>query len=114
MEVVNDESIWQKTNVGHSEALGFELSGNWDPIRLLSIGFSGNVYRDEIDGRTVGYDAKKSMVCTDLKGSHNFQYHFYYGITAGWFLYFRSADTAGESEKPQQCECRAFPVFYES
>lgn len=72
MEVVNDESIWQKTNVGHSEALGFELSGNWDPIRLLSIGFSGNVYRDEIDGRTVGYDAKKSMVCTDLKGSITF------------------------------------------
>ena len=72
MEVVNDESIWQKTNVGHSEALGFELSGNWDPIRLLSIGFSGNVYRDEIDGRTVGYDEKKSMVCTDLKGSITF------------------------------------------
>lgn len=69
MEVVNDESIWQKTNVGHSQTLGFELSGNWNPIRLLNIGFSGNVYRDEIDGRTIGYEEKKSMVCADLKGS---------------------------------------------
>lgn len=69
MEVINDESIWQKTNVGHSEALGFELSGDWNPVRILRIGFAGNVYRDEIDGRTVGYDEKKSMVCTDLKGS---------------------------------------------
>ena len=69
MEVINEESIWQKENIGHSQALGFELSGNWNPIRLLNIGFSGNVYRDEIDGRTVGYEEKKSMVCTDLKGS---------------------------------------------
>lgn len=69
MEVINDESIWQKTNIGHSQALGFELSGDWNPVRILRIGFAGNVYRDEIDGRTVGYDEKKSMVCTDLKGS---------------------------------------------
>lgn len=68
MEVINEESIWQKENIGHSQALGFELSGNWNPIRILNIGFSGNVYRDEIDGRTVGYEEKKSMVCTDLKG----------------------------------------------
>lgn len=69
MEIMNEESIWQKTNIGHSQALGFELSGNWNPIRILNIGFSGNVYKDEIDGRTVGYDEKKSMVCTDWKGS---------------------------------------------
>lgn len=69
MEVMNEESVWQKTNIGHSQAVGFELSANWSPVRLLNIGFSGNVYRDEIDGRTVGYDEKKSMVCGDLKGS---------------------------------------------
>ena len=69
MEVMNEESVWQKTNIGHSQAVGFELSANWNPVRLLNIGFSGNVYRDEIDGRTVGYDEKKSMVCGDLKGS---------------------------------------------
>lgn len=69
MEVMNDESIWQKENIGHSQALGFELSGNWNPARILNIGFSGNVYKDQIDGRTIGYKEKKSMVCTDLKGS---------------------------------------------
>lgn len=69
MEVMKDESIWQKENIGHSHALGFELSGNWNPIRILDIGFSGNVYKDQIDGRTIGYKEKKSMVCTDLKGS---------------------------------------------
>lgn len=69
MEVMNEESIWQKMNIGHSQALGVELSGSWDPIRILNIGFSGNVYRDEIDGRTIGYEEKKSMVCADLKGS---------------------------------------------
>lgn len=69
MEVINEESIWQKENIGHSQALGFELSGSWNPVRILNIGFSGNVYRDEIDGRTVGYKDKKSMVCSDLKGS---------------------------------------------
>ncbi|WP_455640484.1 outer membrane beta-barrel family protein [Parabacteroides sp.] len=69
MEVMNEESVWQKTNIGHSQAVGFELSANWSPVRLLNVGFSGNVYRDEIDGRTVGYDEKKSMVCGDLKGS---------------------------------------------
>lgn len=69
MEVMNDESVWQKANIGHSQALGFELSGNWNPIRLLNIGFSGNIYRDEIDGRTIGYEEKKSMVCADLKGN---------------------------------------------
>lgn len=71
MEVLTDESIWQKTNIGHSQAFGVELSANWNPVRILNIGFSGNVYRDEIDGRTAGYDEKKSMTCCDLKGSVN-------------------------------------------
>lgn len=71
MEVINEESIWRKANVGHSQAFGFELSANWNPIHILNIGWSGNVYKDQIDGRTIGYDDKKSMVCTDLKGSVN-------------------------------------------
>lgn len=75
MDMVLDEgengTIWTKENIGHSQTFGFELSGAWQPLRVLSIGFSGDIYRDEIDGRTIGYDEKKSMVCGDLKGSVN-------------------------------------------
>lgn len=69
MEVLGEQSIWKKENIGHSQTLGFELSGNWNPIRILNIGLSGDIYRDEIDGRNVGYDEKKSLTCWDLKGS---------------------------------------------
>lgn len=69
MEVLGEQSIWKKENIGHSQTLGFELSGNWNPIRILNIGLSGDMYRDEIDGRNVGYDEKKSLTCWDLKGS---------------------------------------------
>lgn len=75
MDVLREDAkgveIWQKQNIGHSQAFGFELSGTWRPVRLLAIGFAGNVYRDEIDGRSIGYDEKKSMVCADVKGSVN-------------------------------------------
>lgn len=75
MEVVRqdmqDATYWQKQNVGHSRAVGFELSGTWRPVRILAIGFSGNIYRDQIDGRSIGYDEKKSMVSGDMKGSVN-------------------------------------------
>ena len=64
-------TIWTKENIGHSQTFGFELSGTWQPVRILSIGLSGDIYRDEIDGRTIGYDEKKSMVCGDIKGSVN-------------------------------------------
>lgn len=75
MDVLREDAkgveIWQKQNIGHSQAFGFELSGTWRPVRLLAIGFAGNVYRDEIDGRSIGYEEKKSMVCADVKGSVN-------------------------------------------
>ena len=66
-----NDVVWQKENVGHSQAFGFELSGGWRPVSVLSVGLSGDIYRDEIDGRTIGYDSKKSMVCGDVKGNVN-------------------------------------------
>lgn len=68
---VNDETVWKKENIGHSQAVGADLSGSWNPIRILTVGFSGDIYRDEIDGRTIGYDEKKSLVCWDVKGNVN-------------------------------------------
>lgn len=68
---VQNETFWQKQNVGNSHTFGFELSGTWRPLRVLAIGLSGNIYRDQIDGRSIGYDAKKSMVSGDMKGSIN-------------------------------------------
>ena len=47
------------------------MSGSWNPVRILTVGFSGDIYRDEIDGRTIGYDEKKSLVCWDVKGNVN-------------------------------------------
>lgn len=67
----NDRTVWKKANIGHSQTVGFELSVNWSPVKLLSVGASGNVYRDEIDGRTLGFDAKKSLVAGDVKGNVN-------------------------------------------
>lgn len=66
-----EQTIWKKENIGNSSTVGFELAADWNPVRLLSISFSGDVYRDEIDGRTVGYDEKKSLVCGDIKGNIN-------------------------------------------
>lgn len=75
MDVVKDSgtdgTIWTKENIGHSQTVGFELSATWQPVRILALGLSGDIYRDEIDGRTIGYDEKKSMVCGDIKGSVN-------------------------------------------
>lgn len=65
------ETVWQKENIGHSKALGMEVSATWRPLRALALGLSGNVFRDEIDGRNIGYNEKKSMVCGDIKGSIN-------------------------------------------
>lgn len=67
----NNQTVWKKANIGHSQTVGFELSVNWSPVKLLSLGASGNVYRDEIDGRTLGFDAKKSLVAGDVKGNVN-------------------------------------------
>lgn len=64
-----DQTVWKKENVGTSRTVGFELAVEWNPARLLSIGFAGDLYRDEIDGRSIGYKEKKSSVCADVKGN---------------------------------------------
>ncbi len=76
MEVLRETdnlAIWEKANVGNSQTLGAELSVNWTPFSFLSANLSGDVYRDEVDGRVVGYSEKKSMVCWDLKGFLHFR-----------------------------------------
>ncbi len=71
MEVVQETdnlTIWEKANVGDSRTIGAELSVNWTPASFFAAGVSGNVYRDEIDGRIAGYDERKTMTCWDVKG----------------------------------------------
>jgi len=74
LQTVNDESVWQKQNVGSSNQFGAEVSTAWTPLRFLTVSLSGNIFRDEIDGRTIGYDEKKSMVCWDVKGAVNIHF----------------------------------------
>lgn len=64
----NEQTIWKKENIGHSQTLGLELAGYWSPIRILSASLSGDIYRDEMDGRIAGYSEKKSLICWDIKG----------------------------------------------
>ena len=68
-EQVNEETVWQKVNAGISRSAGADLSMRWQPVRVLTVGVSGNIFRDEIDGRTIGYGEKKSLWCWDVKGS---------------------------------------------
>ena len=70
---MGEETVWQKTNAGNSQTIGFDLSASWQPWHFLTIGVAGDVYRDEIDGRTIGYDAKKSLWCGDVKGNVEFR-----------------------------------------
>lgn len=75
MDVVtkqNEQTIWKRENIGHTQTVGLELSGSYSPINPLSIGLSANIYNDEIDGRLMGYNEKKSLVCWDIKGNINF------------------------------------------
>lgn len=65
------ETVWRKENIGKTQTTGFELSGNLHPVNPLTIGLSADIYRDEIDGRSIGYDEKKSLVCWDIKGNIN-------------------------------------------
>ena len=66
-----EDNYWQYLNVDHSQTVGVDLSGSWNPCRILTIGFSGDLYSDEIDGHSIGYDTKKSMTCWDVKGNVN-------------------------------------------
>jgi hypothetical protein len=65
------EMIWRKENIGKTQTTGFELSGNLNPVTPLTIGLSADIYKDEIDGRLLGYNEKKSLVCWDIKGNIN-------------------------------------------
>lgn len=64
-------TIWRKENIGHTQTTGFELSGNLNPIKSVTIGLSSDIYRDEIDGNLIGYSDKKSLYCWDIKGNIN-------------------------------------------
>ena len=68
---VEKQTVWEKNNVGNSQTYGFELSTNWQPFRFMEIGWSGNIFHDEIDGRVIGYDEKKSLICGDTKANVN-------------------------------------------
>lgn len=68
---IANETVWQKINVGRTNTYGFELSASWTPLQILTLGFAGNIYRDQIDGRTIGYADSKKMTCADLKGNIN-------------------------------------------
>lgn len=70
---VDDQTIWQKQNVGNSQSIGIDVAANWQPVKWMTVGLAGDLYRDEIDGRTVGYDEKKSMWCGDVKANLNFR-----------------------------------------
>ena len=70
---IGEETIWRKENIGNTQTLGFELAASWSPVRFLTVGASGDVYRDEIDARNIGYGEKKSLVCWDVKGNVNIQ-----------------------------------------
>lgn len=75
MEVINqveELTIWKKENLGNSQLIGSELYASWNPYHFLSAVFAGNIFRDEIDGRNIGYDEKKTMVCWDIKAALNF------------------------------------------
>lgn len=74
LQAIRDESIWQKQNMGSSRQFGAEVSIAWSPLRYLTVSLSGNIFHDEIDGRTIGYDEKKSMICRDVKGAVNIHF----------------------------------------
>ncbi|MCC8171607.1 MAG: outer membrane beta-barrel family protein [Parabacteroides sp.] len=71
MDVANpsgNDVIWRKENIGSTRTAGMELAAYWAPWRVFSLGASGNVYWDEINGRLLGYGDSKSMTCWDVKG----------------------------------------------
>ncbi|MDF9828871.1 outer membrane beta-barrel family protein [Parabacteroides sp. PF5-6] len=74
LQTIGEETVWQKQNVGSNSQFGAELSTAWTPVRFLTLSLSGHLFRDEIDGRTIGYNEKKSMTCWDVKGALNIHF----------------------------------------
>ena len=70
---IDDQTVWQKQNSGTSRSFGADIAICWQPLQWLTLSASGEVYRDEIDGRTLGYDMTKSLCCWDVKGSGKIQ-----------------------------------------
>lgn len=71
MEVANpsgNDVIWRKENIGNTQTAGIELAAYWAPWRVFSLGASGNIYWDQINGTLLGYGDDKSMTCWDVKG----------------------------------------------
>lgn len=66
-----NQQVWMKENIGNTHTAGAEFSVYWTPVRFLSAGLSTDVFRDEIDGRNIGYKEKKSLVCWNAKGNIN-------------------------------------------
>ncbi|MDH6534912.1 TonB-dependent receptor [Parabacteroides sp. 52] len=66
-QIIDEQTVWRKENIGHSQILGAEATASWSPGHFLSVHFSGNLFWDEIDGRSIGYTEKKSLFCWDLK-----------------------------------------------
>ena len=75
-----EDNYWQYLNVDHSQTVGVDLSGSWNPCRILTVGFSGDLYRDEIDGHSIGFDTKKSKgnVNVAITPTTNFQVDGFY------------------------------------
>jgi hypothetical protein len=69
--LTGDGQVWQKQNAGTGRQFGAEVSGAWSAFRFLTVSLSGNIFHDEIDGRAMGYGARKSMICRDAKGAVN-------------------------------------------
>lgn len=63
-----NDVVWRKENIGTTQTAGVELAAYWTPWRIFSIGASGNVYWDQINGTLLGYGDDKSMTCWDVKG----------------------------------------------
>lgn len=70
-QITEERTLWQKENMDGSQLYGVELSASWTPVRNFSMSLSGNLFHDEIDGRGIGYDEKKDMICWDAKGVIN-------------------------------------------
>lgn len=70
----NNEIIWTKQNLANSNTYGLEVSTNWQPLNWFIAGASADLYRDEIDGRSIGYDARKKMTCLLAKANMQIQF----------------------------------------
>jgi outer membrane receptor protein involved in Fe transport len=61
-----------RENLGTSRSGGLELGATTRVKDRLSLNFSGNVYRSEIDASNLGFSAKRSTIAWDAKLNANF------------------------------------------